>query len=712
MKLNINIEKKEFTNKVLFSDVDFELNEGIYMLCGLNGSGKTTLLNMIYQIEKYDGIIKYNDLDISKLDVSNFRTNICSYNNQSNNLFDNLSLSENIKILSLDDEKKDKLLEILNLKEIYKSKKNISSLSGGERQKSQLLINLLGYHDIILLDEPENNLDKKSIVNLIDFLKTLNKITIISSHSLKEFIDLDNMGEIEISNQKITLKKDLVQINSNNINDRCDMKKLNKKKIRFLKRKNFSNRIFLMLIMVIVLAVSMYCMYGLSLGFEALTYDMNRGEYKDNVLEIYAPVSNDLYTAFGEKDWVKKTPFYFTDKDLDKIKNDDRVSYVNPIADTPCSLCSYYTPVKQDQLGPNFKIEDLNFGKYNIEHNESEGIVTQINYENMILNKKESQNLPIASKYKEISKIVYGEFPKDNTNEVMIDIYYAMYLAQEENLNTLDELIGKTVGLRTSTNLEGVQNESDYQGIEKYKISGIYTPNLTGDDIQESQVIGSYNENQHIVRRNSPWLLNYANVENDEGQEYKEFMYSKYESFYDQHNISKKSSDTFDSKTNYYPGFYIELKSDKDMESFIRDIETYDKYIEIGSNYTNEHSTIGKQMSRYISINLLKILSILVISVIIIWFLLKLLLNEIKKNKNILTFYGFNNNEIQRYIKGEINSTKYSLIFIYTVSISYNIYLGVVQHYYMINLLNIIYATLILISLMIILIIEKRRNYG
>ena len=83
-------------------------------------------------------------------------------------------------------------------------------MSGGERNRLLLAKLLAAPKEILILDEPTNDLDIETIDLLIDFLKKYKGGVIVASHDMdfidkvaQKFLLMDGNGEFEIS-----LKKD------------------------------------------------------------------------------------------------------------------------------------------------------------------------------------------------------------------------------------------------------------------------------------------------------------------------------------------------------------------------------------------------------------------------------------------------------------------------------------------------------------------------
>jgi ATPase subunit of ABC transporter with duplicated ATPase domains len=204
--------KKEINGVSILSNVNFTLNEKEKLiLLGANGAGKSTLLKILNGDLKYDnGSISLNNESISMLKQeickSDYNQKIIDYIKKEtgeSTLESRLSFLEN----NLNDENMDEYGEILNaflkidgynfenrINEILNGlnfhenvNKFIGELSGGEKIKILLAIVLLKNTDIVLLDEPTNNLDLDAIKYLEETLVSSKQKMIIVSHD-EEFI--------------------------------------------------------------------------------------------------------------------------------------------------------------------------------------------------------------------------------------------------------------------------------------------------------------------------------------------------------------------------------------------------------------------------------------------------------------------------------------------------------------------------------------------
>ena len=66
--------------------------------------------------------------------------------------------------------------------------KQVSRLSGGERNRVHLAKMLLGGHNVVMLDEPTNDLDVDTLHSLESALTTFNGVSLVISHD-RWFLD-------------------------------------------------------------------------------------------------------------------------------------------------------------------------------------------------------------------------------------------------------------------------------------------------------------------------------------------------------------------------------------------------------------------------------------------------------------------------------------------------------------------------------------------
>lgn len=171
---------KSFEGRTLFADLSFSLSKGINLIEGKSGCGKTTLINILMGMVKPDtGEVLYGKKDLK-----------IAYSGQDETLFSDLSLNQNIQEMRLDVDQKvfDKLVDILYFD--YQNKP-INQLSGGERQKAEIILCLSKPADVYILDEPFSSLDEEVKNTVVEILNrvAVNHYVVLVNHdtSLENF---------------------------------------------------------------------------------------------------------------------------------------------------------------------------------------------------------------------------------------------------------------------------------------------------------------------------------------------------------------------------------------------------------------------------------------------------------------------------------------------------------------------------------------------
>ena len=144
----------KFDDKYIFSNLSFEFtDQSVYKLVGDNGSGKSTLLKVL------SGIYKNYEGELSFLDK-----NTVFYLGHKTGLKNNLSPRENInfdiRLPKISHSQISSVLKLLDLSD-YSDIQSVY-LSEGQKRKINIASFILSTANLYLLDEPFNNLDKKT----------------------------------------------------------------------------------------------------------------------------------------------------------------------------------------------------------------------------------------------------------------------------------------------------------------------------------------------------------------------------------------------------------------------------------------------------------------------------------------------------------------------------------------------------------------------
>jgi len=183
-------------DKPILEEASFSLRRGTKMtLMGQNGAGKSTIFKLITgEIKADEGSIFIDErlkIAIAKQVIPRDQLELTVkefFEKCFEPTFDGSTASQR-KIYNIDP-KIDDVLEVVNLKAPHD--KIIKSFSGGQQARLLLASALIQNPDLLILDEPTNNLDKAGIAHLTSFLMAYQKTCIVISHDadfLNSFTD-------------------------------------------------------------------------------------------------------------------------------------------------------------------------------------------------------------------------------------------------------------------------------------------------------------------------------------------------------------------------------------------------------------------------------------------------------------------------------------------------------------------------------------------
>lgn len=185
LKVDVTNLKKNYGSNQVLKGIDFKVaNNEVVVLIGPSGSGKSTLLRCLNKLEEPTSgsiVIDGHDISDPKTNIDKARENIGMVF-QHFNLFNNLSVSENIMLapVELGKANKDeamttakKLLETVGLADKFDAMP--ASLSGGQKQRVAIARALAMNPDIMLFDEPTSALDPEMVGDVLEVMKDLAK---------------------------------------------------------------------------------------------------------------------------------------------------------------------------------------------------------------------------------------------------------------------------------------------------------------------------------------------------------------------------------------------------------------------------------------------------------------------------------------------------------------------------------------------------------
>jgi ABC-type multidrug transport system ATPase subunit len=173
-----SISKRYGTRDALRS-VSFEVAAGERVaIIGPNGAGKTTLLQILAgALEPTSGCVS-------------LRPEQAGWVPQQPALYSKLSVAENLRLFARLERVPDvertvaRMLEQTALGD--RAGDEVSRLSGGNRQRVNIAIGLLGQPEVLLLDEPSASLDPRQRERLWVFLSELGTTVVFSTHDVGE----------------------------------------------------------------------------------------------------------------------------------------------------------------------------------------------------------------------------------------------------------------------------------------------------------------------------------------------------------------------------------------------------------------------------------------------------------------------------------------------------------------------------------------------
>ncbi|MCX6333076.1 MAG: ATP-binding cassette domain-containing protein [Bacteroidia bacterium] len=188
-KLSFNVEHLTYNfveGHSAVDDVSFSIDEGSLVgILGASGSGKTTLLNLLSGIEKPTrGTVKINGLDVIK--DSTALEGVLGFVPQDDLLIEDLTVFENLYFAACQcfkGKNKKEITEIVdhtlsNLGLLEKRDLKVGTpfnkvISGGQRKRLNIALELIREPSVLFLDEPTSGLSSRDSENLMDLLRDL-----------------------------------------------------------------------------------------------------------------------------------------------------------------------------------------------------------------------------------------------------------------------------------------------------------------------------------------------------------------------------------------------------------------------------------------------------------------------------------------------------------------------------------------------------------
>jgi ABC-2 type transport system ATP-binding protein len=193
-----NLDKKYSNGVHALNDVNLTIQTGMFGLLGPNGAGKSSLMRTLATLQDADsGTVTLGDIDV--LNNKDAVRKVLGYLPQEFGVYPRTSavdLLDHLALLKGFENKADRkqiieqLLTKVNLWE--QRKNNVSSYSGGMRQRFGIAQCLIGSPKLVIVDEPTAGLDPGERNRFYNILSEIgeNTIVILSTHIVQDVREL------------------------------------------------------------------------------------------------------------------------------------------------------------------------------------------------------------------------------------------------------------------------------------------------------------------------------------------------------------------------------------------------------------------------------------------------------------------------------------------------------------------------------------------
>ena len=201
MSISLRIDglSKTYPNGVrALHDVSLDIPTGMFGLLGPNGAGKSTLMRTIATLQEADsGSIRLGDIDVLR-DKDAVRR-VLGYLPQEFGVYPRISAETMLdhfavlKGITVARDRREVVSALLHRTNLYDQRKqNLSTFSGGMRQRFGIAQALIGNPQLIIVDEPTAGLDPEERVRFHNLLAEIgeNVVIILSTHIVEDVSDL------------------------------------------------------------------------------------------------------------------------------------------------------------------------------------------------------------------------------------------------------------------------------------------------------------------------------------------------------------------------------------------------------------------------------------------------------------------------------------------------------------------------------------------
>jgi branched-chain amino acid transport system ATP-binding protein len=184
--------------------VSIKVEEGeVVTVIGPNGAGKSTLIKTIFGLlEPRDGVVQFRGEDITGLAPHSITRRGMSYVPQLDNIFESLTVDENLQMGSLDRSRTGERIQAMY--ELFprlgeRHGQTVGTMSGGERQMVAMARALMPEPQVLLLDEPSAGLAPAFVEAIFAKIEDVNRagVTIMMvEQNARRALGMSNRGYV------------------------------------------------------------------------------------------------------------------------------------------------------------------------------------------------------------------------------------------------------------------------------------------------------------------------------------------------------------------------------------------------------------------------------------------------------------------------------------------------------------------------------------
>ena len=299
--------------------VSFGLKDkGLVFVLGKSGSGKSTLLNLLGGLDNIDfGDIVVNGVSLASLkgrDLDSYRNGCVGFVFQEFNLLENKTVIENVSLaLSLQRKSnKTAIDEVINKVSIASlSKRKVSTLSGGEKQRTAIARALVKEPSFLLCDEPTGALDFETGTQIMELLKEISatRLVVVVSHD-ESFAEKYGDRVIKIEDGRIASDTDPINTTAQEKSLTLVKSRMGLKNAISMAAHSFKTKIS-RLAMTIVLSAVSFAAFGMACAYSSWDADE---------ATLNSILSSNDHKSIGITCYDEKGPSFISKRRIETLK--------------------------------------------------------------------------------------------------------------------------------------------------------------------------------------------------------------------------------------------------------------------------------------------------------------------------------------------------------------------------------------------------------